>query len=185
MNQVMETEENINKKGKNNKYNFILDWIIPIVIALVVALLIKNYLLFMVSIPSGSMAPTLNEGDRLFVTKIYNLDNIKRGDIIVFKSRELDDTLIKRVIGLPGDVIKIVAGKVYVNNEEIVENYVVNTNNGYGEYSVPDGKYFFLGDDRRVSYDSTRWVNPYIDQSDIMAKAQIKVFPLQDFGLLK
>ena len=57
------------------------------------------------------MVPTLNEGDHLFVTKIYNLDNIERGDILVFESKELNDTLIKRVIGLPGDKVTIVDGK--------------------------------------------------------------------------
>lgn len=172
-------------KVKNNSYNIIVDWVIPVLIALVIALLIKNYLLFMVSIPSASMVPTLNESDRLFVTKIYNLENIKRGDILVFKSEELDDVLIKRVIGLPGDKIKIIDGKVSVNGEQLEEDYVVNTDNDYGEYTVPEGKYFFLGDNRPISYDSTKWLNPYIDGSDIMAKAQLKVYPFKDFGFVK
>ena len=82
------------------KSNFIKDWVLPILLAFVIALLIKQFLIFKVEIPSGSMIPTLNVDDQLFVSRIYNLDNIKRGDILVFRSEELDDMLIKRVIGL-------------------------------------------------------------------------------------
>ena len=107
--------EDVVKEEK--KGNFFTEWVIPIAIALVLALLIKQFLIFKVYIPSGSMIPTLNEGDQLFVTRVYNLDNLKRGDILVFDSDELDDVLIKRLIGLPGDKIKIVSGTVYVNGE--------------------------------------------------------------------
>lgn len=181
----LDNKENIKSKLKDKGDHPILEWVIPIVIALIVALLIKNFLIFKVYIPSSSMVPTLNEGDHLFVTKVYNLDNIKRGDILVFDSKELNDILIKRVIGLPGDVVTIVDGKVSVNNEELKEDYVVNVDHNYGEFKVPEGKYFFLGDNRPVSYDSSKWINPYIDGDDIKAKAQIKVFPISDIGFLK
>lgn len=164
---------------------FVKEWVLPIALALVIALLIKQFLIFKVYIPSGSMVPTLNEGDQLFVSKIYNLDNIKRGDILVFYSEELEDTLIKRVIGLPGDKIEVNDGIVSVNGEEIQEDYVVNRDNFYGEFQVPDGKYFFMGDNRPISYDSRKWINPYIDGKDIQAKAQLKVYPFKDFGSVK
>ena len=149
------------------------------------ALLIKQFLIFKVYIPSGSMIPTLNEGDQLFVTRVYNLDNLKRGDILVFDSDELDDVLIKRLIGLPGDKIKIVSGTVYVNGEELEEDYVKNSDHVSGEFEVPEGKYFFLGDNRAISYDARRWENPYIDGSDIRAKAQVRVYPFSDFGFVR
>ena len=177
--------KNVNKDEKGKKGNFFTDWVMPIAIALVLALLIKQFLIFKVYIPSGSMIPTLNEGDQLFVTRVYNLDNLKRGDILVFDSDELNDVLIKRLIGLPGDKISIVNGTVYVNGEELKEDYVKNSDNLSGEFEVPEGKYFFLGDNRQISYDARRWKNPYIDGSDIRAKAQIRVYPVSDFGFVK
>ncbi len=128
----------------DQKSNFIKDWILPILLAFVIALLIKQFLIFKVEIPSGSMIPTLNVDDQLFVSRIYNLDNIKRGDILVFRSEELDDMLIKRVIGLPGDKIDIEDGVVSVNGEVLQEDYVVNNDHFYGKFEVPEGKYFFF-----------------------------------------
>ncbi|MGL4109701.1 signal peptidase I [Clostridium sp. LP20] len=167
------------------KQNIFFEWVLPIALAFAIALLIKQFLIFKVYIPSGSMIPTLNEGDHLFVSRVYNLDNIKRGDILVFYSEELNDTLIKRVIGLPGDNIEIKDGKVSVNGEEINQDYVKNEDQSYGEFNVPEGKYFFLGDNRPISFDSRKWNNPYIDGKDIKAKAQIKVYPFSDFGSIK
>ena len=175
----------VKEVNKEKKGNFFSEWVIPIAIALVIALLIKQFLIFKVYIPSGSMIPTLNEGDQLFVTRVYNLDNLKRGDILVFDSDELNDVLIKRLIGLPGDKIKIVKGTVYVNGEKLEEDYVKNSDDISGEFEVPEGKYFFLGDNRAISYDARRWKNPYIDGGDIKAKAQIRVYPFSDFGFVR
>ena len=175
----------VKEVNKEKKGNFFFEWVIPIAIALVLALLIKQFLIFKVYIPSGSMIPTLNEGDQLFVTRVYNLDNLKRGDILVFDSDELNDVLIKRLIGLPGDKINIVKGTVYVNGEKLEEDYVKNSDDISGEFEVPEGKYFFLGDNRAISYDARRWKNPYIDGSDIKAKAQIRVYPFSDFGFVR
>lgn len=172
-------------KIEGKKKSFIVDWVLPLAIALVIALLIKHFLVFQVRIPSGSMIPTLNIGDRLFVSKIYDLDKIERGDILVFYSVELKDTLIKRVIGLPGDTVEITDGKVSVNGEEINQDYVKNTDHSCGTYKVPEGCYFFLGDNRPISNDSRLWNNPYIDGKYIEAKAQIKVYPFKDFGWIK
>lgn len=176
--------DNLDKKPKDKKGSFFLDWVVPILIAVLVAVFIRNFLFFKVYIPSGSMIPTLNEGDQLFVSRVYNRDKLKRGDIIVFDSEELDDVLIKRLIGLPGDKISIVNGTVYVNGEKLEEDYVKNNDDYSGEFEVPEGKYFFLGDNRRNSYDSRRWKDPYIDGSCIKAKAGLKVYPFSDFGFV-
>ncbi len=101
-----------------------------------------------------------------------------------FYSNELQETLIKRVIGLPGDHIIIKDGIVNVNGEDLQEDYVKNNDFSDDEliYDVPEGKYFFLGDNRPVSKDSRRWINPYVDQADIKGKAILKYYPLKDFG---
>lgn len=181
------TENNIEKKdkGKNSIKNFIYEWGIPIVSAFIIAFLINKFLLFKVLIPSESMVPTLNVGDRLFVTRVYNLDKLERGDIVVFYSEELQEDLIKRLIGLPGDKIEIKNGIVYVNGEVLEEDYIGAEDNVNGVYTVPEGKYFFLGDNRLYSKDSRYWINPYIDGKDITGKAQVKVYPLNQIGKVK
>ncbi|MCI9069156.1 MAG: signal peptidase I [Clostridium sp.] len=164
------------------KSNFFNEWIVPIVVAVILAILINRFLIFKVKIPSESMVPTLNVGDRLFVTRVYNPEKLKRGDIVVFHSDEKDEDMIKRLIGLPGDKVIINNGIVTVNGETLEEDYLGTIDTYNGEFEVPEGKYFFLGDNRYWSLDSRYWENPYIDGSDIKGKAQIKVYPWKDFG---
>ena len=126
------------------KTNFFTEWVVPILIALVLAFLINKFLIFKVKIPSESMVPTLNVGDRLFVTRIHNPEKLKRGDIVVFHSDEKNEDMIKRLIGLPGDKVVIKDGIVTVNGETLKENYIGTADNYSGEFEVPEGKYFFL-----------------------------------------
>lgn len=163
---------------------FFREWIIPIIAAMALAFLINRFLVYNVYIPSESMVPTLNVGDKLVVAKIYDTSKVKRGDIIVFYSEELSEILIKRAIGLPGDHIEIHDGVVRVNNEEIKEEYVKNPESSDGTFDVPANKFFFLGDNRARSNDARRWINPYIDASDIEGKAILKFYPFKDFGIV-
>lgn len=167
------------------KGGFFREWVIPILAAIGIALLINKFLIYNVYIPSESMVPTLNVGDKLMVTRVYDTSKVKRGDIIVFYSEELNEVLIKRAIGLPGDHIEIHNGTVNVNGTDIKEDYVKNNEIYNGTFDVPQGKFFFLGDNRNRSYDSRKWINPYIDASNIQGKAQIKFYPFKDFGSLK
>ena len=166
------------------KGSFFTEWIIPIIAAIGIAFLINKFLVYNVYIPSESMVPTLNVGDKLMVTRVYDTNKIKRGDIIVFFSEELDEILIKRAIGLPGDHIKIHDGIVNVNGEDIKEEYVKNNEEYDGDFDVPNNKFFFLGDNRNRSNDARRWINPFIDASNIQGKARIKFYPFKDFGSL-
>lgn len=172
------------KKIKETKKNFFFDWVIPIFISIVLAICINKFLIFKVYIPSSSMVPTLNVDDRLLVTRVYNPEKLQRGDIVVFDSDELNETVIKRLIGLPGDTIKIDGTAVYVNGKKLDEPYVEYPLESYGTYKVPEGKYFFLGDNRANSNDSRFWKDPYIDADKIQGKAQIKIYPLSQIGFL-
>jgi signal peptidase I len=169
----------------NEKSGIVYDWIIPIVTAVILATLINKFIVFKVKIPSESMVPTLNVGDRLFVTRVYNRDKLERGDIVVFYSREEDESMIKRLIGLPGDEVVITDGVVTVNGKTLVEDYIGTPDNFNGTYYVPEGKYFFLGDNRLRSKDSRYWINSYIDSKDIKGKAVLKVYPFSDIGFIE
>jgi len=160
------------------------EWIIPIIAAMGIAFLINKFVAYNVYIPSESMVPTLNVGDKLVVTKTYDTSKIQRGDIIVFYSEELREILIKRAIGLPGDHIEIHNGVVNINGKDIKEDYVKNNEKFNGTFDVPTNKFFFLGDNRARSNDARRWINPYIDASSIQGRARLKFYPFKDFGSL-
>lgn len=165
--------------------SFFKEWIVPIISAILIAILINKFIFFNVTVPTGSMIPTINKDDRFMVTRIYNTNNIERGDIIVFYSEELQKLLIKRAIGLPGDHVEINNGMVSINGQSIKEDYVKNNNNYSGIFDVPEGKFLFLGDNRADSWDARRWINPYIDASEIRGEARIRIYPFNNIGVLK
>lgn len=195
-----EEEEKIEKEREKNKkknaskkkggiVSTVLEWAITIVAALLISFLINKFLIFKVYIPSESMYPTLKVKDQLFVTKMYSKDSIQRGDVLVFFSDEFNELLIKRVIGLPGDeVIVKSSGEVVVNGEVLKEDYVVQKDETAIfdlEFKVPEGKYFFLGDNRANSLDSRYWNEPYIDFEDIRGEARIIIYPFSRIRWLK
>ena len=179
----IEANESLNKKNGFIK-KFFKDWIVPIFAALVIAVLINKFIFFNVYVPTGSMIPTINENDKILVTRIYNPEKIQRGDIIVFYSEELQETLIKRAIGLPGDHIDIKDGVVSVNGEVLKEDYVKNNDDFTGSFDVPEGKFFFLGDNRANSNDARLWINSYIDASEIKGEARFRFYPFNNMGTL-
>ena len=172
-------------RGKVIMKKILKDWIMPILLAIMIAIVINKVLFFNVYVPTPSMVLTINKDDKLLVTRIHNTDKIERGDIIVFNSDELKKRLIKRVIGLPGDHIVIHDGIININGSDIKEDYVKNNEKYDGEFFVPNEKYFFLGDNRAHSDDARLWSNPYIDKEDIEGKAIFRFYPFNNFGLLK
>lgn len=175
-----------NESSLKTKESFFREWIVPIITAILIAILINKFIFFNVTVPTGSMIPTINKDDRFMVTRIYNTNNIERGDIIVFYSEELQKLLIKRAIGLPGDHVEINNGMVNINGQSIKEDYVKNNNNNYsGTFDVPEGKFLFLGDNRADSWDARRWINPYIDAYEIRGEARIRIYPFNNIGVLK
>lgn len=109
---------------------FIKDWVIPILIALVITVLINKLVFFNIQVPTSSMYPTIKEGDRIAVLRVHDLSKLKRGDIVVFQSDELSETLVKRLIGLPGDTVEIREGEqVYINGTLFEQDF---------SYSVDD-----------------------------------------------
>ena len=178
------------------KKSLVREYAEAIVVALLLALFIRTFVVQAFKIPSGSMIPTLLVGDHLLVTKfLYGIKNPvngttwvpvsspKREDIIVFRY-PLDPSkdYIKRVIGLPGDTIEIVNKKIYINKKPFQDSHgvyldpsvypaSVQPRDNFGPIIVPKDKLFVMGDNRDNSYDSRFW--RFVDMKDVLGKAFI------------
>ena len=169
----------------------LVEWIAIVVGALAVALLVKTFLIQAFFIPSLSMYPTLDEGDRVLVNKLsYRFHDVTRGDLVVFErpegqpESEIKD-LIKRVIGLPGEMIEAREGVVYIDGEQLDErDYLVDgtTTDNLPRQEIPAGHVWVMGDNRGDSADS-RVFGP-IDEDTIVGRAFVKVWPLTEISLL-
>ncbi|MUM76550.1 signal peptidase I [Pseudodesulfovibrio sp. F-1] len=175
------------------------DTVEAIVVALLLAFVIRAFVVQAFKIPSGSMLDTLLIGDHLLVTKfaydlrlpstvfldttdgkvLYTVSDPERGDIVVFKYPE-DETkdFIKRVVALPGETLEIREKVVYIDGQPLDEPYVRHTKHtmepvrdNFGPYTVPEGQYFMLGDNREASHDS-RWWGP-VKREKIVGKALV------------
>lgn len=171
------------------------EWLEAIVIALIMALVIRAFVVQAFKIPSGSMYPTLKIGDRLFVNKfIYRFRDPQRWDIIVFKYPEdPSKDFIKRLIGLPGETIEIRNGLLLVNGikqflpNEILGNVYYNTEEGdYGAINqkivVPPDHYYVLGDNSGNSRDSRMW--GFVSKKELVGRAFVRWWPPQRIGTL-
>jgi signal peptidase I len=171
----------------------ILEWLGVIGGGIAIALLVEAFLIQAFWIPSPSMEPTLDVGDRVLVNKLsYRLHDVHRGDVVVFErppgaatgeDGEIKD-LIKRVIAVGGDTIEARKGDVYVNDERIDEDYLEpgTPTDNLPLKTIPDGQVFVMGDNRTNSEDS-RVFGP-IDEDDIVGRAFIRVLPITDIGWL-
>jgi signal peptidase I len=180
----------------------LVEWVVLIGSALVIALLIKTFLFQAFYIPSESMRPTLNVGDRVLVNKMsYRLHDVNRGDIVVFETPpNADDAngtikdLVKRVIALPGETIEARDGVVYINGRQLEEPYLSNgvrtcapnsspgTCTNFGPEEIPSDHVFVMGDNRAASKDS-RVFHP-IEESSIVGRVFVRIWPLNDLGFL-
>jgi len=165
---------------------FMGHWISLIIFTVFTAIFIRRYIFFVTLVSSSSMYPTMKPRDRIFTTRVYNFNSVSRGDILVFYSRELHKMMVKRLIGLPNDLVEIKTdGSVYINQEKREEPYVAYIGGINRNFKVPAQKYLFLGDNRAQSVDSRSWVEPFIGEKDIRGKARFCLFPLNRLAKLK
>ncbi len=180
----------------------IREWVVVIAVALGVALLIRGFAIAPFFIPSDSMYDTLHTKDRILVNKLsYRLHDVRRGDVVVFETPpgvDFGDSrikdLIKRVIGLPGDVIEIHDCKVFVNGQRLEEPYTTGdcTEPGDedsdpdrdGRIIVPERSYFVMGDNRQPSqsYDSRFW--GFVNEDLIVGRAFVVILPFSNWQWL-
>ena len=151
-------------------------------IAIVLALIIRTFIVEAFKIPSGSMIPTLLVGDHLLVNKfIYRFTDPKRGDVIVFKYPDNPSrNFIKRIVGVGGDTIEVRDKVLYVNGQPQDEPYIQHiapdmqpTRDNFAQITVPQNTYFMMGDNRDSSLDSRFWRNRFVNRKAIVGKALI------------
>jgi signal peptidase I len=192
------------------KKSVLREWVEAIIIAASLAIFLRTFFFQVYKIPTNSMNPTLKPGDKIFVIKftygpkipfthlrLPRLAKLRRGDVIVFvppleknKPWFKRKQYVKRLIGLENDRILIKDGNVYINDKRVVDpriakNYYYNQGE-YGreeEIVVPEGKYFFLGDNSISSFDSRYW--GFVDEEDILGRAIFIWWPPKRIGIIE
>jgi signal peptidase I len=168
-----------------------VEWVLIIGGALLAAFLIKTFLVQAFFIPSESMVPALEKGDRVLVNKLsYRLHDVHRGDIVVFERPPSEPTdpiikdLIKRVIGLPGETVSGDGTHVLINGKRLKEPYLTKgvVTAGIEEYKIPPNHYWVMGDNRSNSKDSRYF--QAIDEDLIVGRAFVRVWPVSSISLL-
>lgn len=176
---------NKNSKQATEEYSLkkeLIEWVSVIAVAVILALLLDSFIIVNAVIPSASMETTIMTGDRIIGNRLaYINEDPQRQDIVIFKYPDNEKELfIKRIIGVPGDTIEIIDGKVYINNSDtpLDEPYLTQVPVGnYGPVTVPDGAYFMLGDNRNNSADSRFWNKTFVYKEKILGKAAVRYFP--------
>lgn len=168
--------------------NWLFDWSETIIVAFVMALIIRAFFLQVFWIPSSSMEPTLDIKDRIVVNKvIYHFRAPQRQEIIVFRQVAPEGTpkrdLIKRLMGLPGEKLQIKKGVVYINDKAVEEKHPMNQDHAnFGPLMIPSDSYFVLGDNRPASADSRYW--GFLPKKNVIGPAVLRIWPLTRFGLI-
>ena len=157
------------------------DWIGSIVIAVVLAMLIRTFIVELYVVDGPSMRPTLESEERLVVNKfIYRFHPPQKGEILVFQyPRDPSRDFIKRVIATPGDTIEIHEGRVLVNDQLLTEDYILEkTRSEYPKSTVPEGRVFVMGDNRNNSEDSRFADVGFVPYDLIKGKAMLVFWPI-------
>jgi len=167
---------------------FLKETISVIIIAFVLAMILRNYVIEGREIPTGSMLQTVQLHDRVWVNRfIYRFKEPQRGDVVMFQPPATINSstpYLKRVIGLPGETVEMKNQKVYINGRALVEPYVTDPlDYTFGPVVVPANSLLVLGDNRNNSYDSHEW-NAWLTEDRLMGKALAIYWPLEHFKLL-
>jgi len=162
-------------------------WLKDILLAVVIAFLMVVFLYQPVKVEGTSMQPELLDQERIFVNKfVYHFEEIHRGDIVVFwYPKDPSKSFIKRVLGVPGDVVSIRDGQVYINGQRVEERYVprgYQDADSYPPVRVREGHYYVLGDHRNASNDSRSW--GLVPRKYIYGKAVFRYWPVEKAGFL-
>ena len=150
----------------------IIKELIPYIIIIIAIILIRAFIITPVRVDGNSMKNTFEDGDLLLLFKLGNVD---RFDVVVLDEEYDDEIMIKRIIGLPGETVEIKNGKIYINEEEISDDYGYGETSDYEKTTLSADEYFILGDNRLISKDS-RYFGP-VKEEEIMGKIILRFYP--------
>ncbi|MBO7729793.1 MAG: signal peptidase I [Lachnospiraceae bacterium] len=184
------------RRAKNPTFYAVMDWVVVIVIALAAALCINFFVIVNSTVPSGSMERTIMTNSRMIGLRFsYWFEKPDRGDIIVFHyPDDPKQIFVKRIIGLPGETVEMIDGITYIDGEALEEDYInpdywerpiEGKNYNCGPFTVPEGHYFAMGDNRGNSHDSRFWTNHFVAKKAIIGKAVYCYWPTKYAGVLK
>ena len=180
---------------KKSKAREAIEFLAPIVIAVIVAILLKTFVFANAIVPTGSMLNTIQKGDRVIASRLaYINEDPERYDIVIFEypdwqidpscPKDKPTYFVKRIVGLPGETVEIVEGVVYVTKADgetiqLDDEFVTNCipTGDYGPFVVPEGCYFMMGDNRNDSHDSRFWTNKFVEKDKILGKVKFKYYP--------
>lgn len=188
-NDSAESKEKTEKINKNFKE--LLEFIRDLIIIFVLAMFLRTFVFENTRVLGPSMEPTLHDGDLIIVNKLeYYFTDPERGEIIVFPYKgDPSKQYIKRIIALPGEVIDIREGKVYINGELYEEEYILEEMQLRGDidfpYDIPADTYFVMGDNRNNSSDSRYQDVGTIEKDKIIGHAVFRLWPINKFGQIK
>lgn len=173
-------------RKQNKLLHGIVDWTETILVALFLALIIRTWVMQTSVVISGSMIPTLEINDRIFVNKfIYNFREPQRGEIILFKA-PLDPSkeFVKRLVGLPGEIITVRNGDIMINGKLLpaLSPLIRKDQVNFGPVKIPAGSYFFMGDNRANSADSRYW--GFVKKEALIGQAFFTYWPPTHIRLL-
>ena len=180
-----ETQEKPKKSIKQE----IFEWVMVFVVAAAMAFVVRTFIFEPVRVDGASMMNTLTDSDFMIATKFdYWLGDPERFDIVICNYPNTSDGKyrVKRVVGMPGETIELVGGRLYVNGEFVEQNFDMTPNQtNFGPFTVPQDHYFVLGDNRNNSKDSRSIMVGPLERGMIKGHVRAVVFPLNKFRLIK
>jgi signal peptidase I len=170
-------------KKRSPIVSFAIETLQTVLMAIVLYFII-DLMLGRVRVENISMEPTLHANEFILVNKMaYRIGDFHRGDVVVFHyPRNPSEDYIKRIIGLPGDRVRIQDGRVYVNDQPLEEAYTAASPSYVGEWSVPEDQIFVLGDNRNQSSDSHTW--GFVPHEYVVGRALVIYWPLSELKIL-
>ena len=187
-----EPEDEAEEKKPKSKLREAVEFLIPIVVAVIIAIILKSVVFANAVVPTGSMLNTIHEGDRIIASRLaYINEDPQRYDVIIFNYPDDEKQIyVKRVIGLPGETVQVVNGVVYVTKTDgetiqLDDSFVTNCTpeGNFGPFEVPADSYFMMGDNRNSSWDSRFWNNKFVNKEKILGKVKFKYYP--SFGKIE
>lgn len=179
------SDEDAEEERKNKGIRgFFYNWILPVAIAIVLALVIRFFIGGATTVSGTSMEPTLNNGDFLLVSKIPTyFKKYHRGDILIIDSPDLDEYYVKRLIGLPGETVEIKDGKVYINGKWMKEYYTSEDTASYAntKWKLGNNEYFVMGDNRASGASNDSRLFGPIPAEHIKAVSRFRIWPIKKF----